>query len=236
MKPLIGVIPAMESDEKFYKVSKNNLVALEEAGGIPVVLSYLSNANDIDQIIEQLDGLYLTGGDDIDPIHFNEEPHPNLGAFNPKRDAFEIEVTKKMLVKDKPVLGVCKGAQIINLASGGDMYQDIHAQIDDSLLQHNQKAPNYVALHEVELMKGSLIYQVVGRGKIRVNSFHHQANRQVDDAFVISGRAKDGVVEVVESKVHRFVLGVQWHPEMMAAVGDDFSNKIFEGFISACKH
>lgn len=235
MKPLIGVTPAMESDESFYKVSKNNLLALEDAGGIPIVLSYLSSSSDIDQIIEQLDGLYLTGGDDIDPIHFNEEPHQKLGAFNPKRDVFEIEITKKMLSKDKPVLGVCKGAQIINLAVGGDMYQDIYAQIDDGLLQHKQKTSNYVAIHEIELLKGSLIHRLVGQENIRVNSFHHQANRRVGEGFVISGIAKDGVVEVVESMKHRFALGVQWHPEMMAVVGDDSSKKIFQGFISACK-
>ena len=237
MKPVIGVTPSMEMDEKFYSVSKNNLLALEQAGGIPVVLPYLATQEDINQIVDQLDGLYLTGGADIDPLYFNEEPHPNLGAFIPKRDAFEIEITKKMLAKNKPILGVCKGAQILNLATGGDMYQDIYSQIEHPLHKHSQKVPRYAPSHTVELTEGSLIHRLIGKSNVRVNSFHHQANRQAGKGLIISGKASDGVVEVVESTEHHFALGIQWHPEMMGVEGKDPSSQnIFRGFISACKN
>jgi putative glutamine amidotransferase len=182
-----------------------------------------------------LDGLYLTGGDDIHPVHFGEEPHPGLGSYFPERDASEIALTKIMLAKNKPILGVCKGAQILNLAVGGNMYQDIYAQIDTPLIQHTQKSPNYTPSHEVELKQDSLISQVVNREKLRVNSFHHQANRKVGKGFVISGKSSDGVIEVIESVTHRFALGVQWHPEMLAVVGnDEASREIYEAFIGAC--
>ncbi len=235
MKPIIGVTPSIEVDEKSYRVSKSNLSAIEKAGGIPVVLSFLSHPDDMEQLTEQLDGLYLTGGGDIDPIYFNEEPHLKLGAFNPGRDAFEMAITKKMLEKNNPVLGVCKGAQILNLAAAGDMYQDIYSQINEPLLKHSQEAPNYSMTHHVELLEGSLIHQFIGKRKIRVNSFHHQANRKPGKGFVISGRASDGVVEVIESKEHQFALGIQWHPEMLAAKGDAISETIFQHFISACR-
>ncbi|WP_405099551.1 gamma-glutamyl-gamma-aminobutyrate hydrolase family protein [Oceanobacillus sp. FSL H7-0719] len=235
MKPIIGVIPTIELDERFYRVSRNNLAAIEQAGGIPIVLSYLSHSNDMEQIAVKLDGLYLTGGDDIDPLYFNEEPHPKLGAFNPKRDAFEMAMTKNMLEKNKPVLGVCKGAQILNLAASGDMYQDIYAQINEPLLQHSQKAPSYAAVHQVELTEGSLIHQLAGQQNIRVNSFHHQANRKPGKGFIVSGKSSDGVVEAIESKEHRFALGVQWHPEMLGTAGDVPSKNIYRGFITACE-
>lgn len=208
--------------------------AIEQAGGLPVVLPYLTSDQLIDEAVKRLDGIYLSGGGDIDPIYFDEEPHPKLGVFQPERDSFEIKITKKMLEKDKPILGVCKGAQMLNLATGGDMFQDIYSQIDGELLQHSQKAANYVATHDVELVEGSLIHQLVGEKVIRVNSFHHQANRNPGKGLIVSGRARDGVVEAVESKEHRFALGVQWHPESFR-LNHEPSKRIFLGFITACK-
>lgn len=232
VRPLIGVVPGMELNEKHYKITKNNMLAIEQAGGIPLVVPYLTNSSMIDELIDRIDGLFLTGGDDIDPIYFNEEPHLNLGPFIPERDAFEMKITREILAKDKPVFGVCKGAQMLNLAADGDMYQDIHGQLKGELIQHRQKAANYVPIHAVELMKGSLIYRLAEEKTIRVNSYHHQANRKPGKHFIISGKARDGVVEVVESTVHRFALGVQWHPEHMK---DPVSKKIFRGFVAACE-
>lgn len=232
MKPLIGVVPGMELNEKHYKITKNNMLAIEQAGGIPLVLSYLTNSAMIDEVIERIDGLFLTGGDDVDPIYFDEEPHLHLGPFIPERDAFEMKITREILAKDKPILGVCKGAQMLNLAADGDMYQDIHRQLKGELIQHSQKAANYAPIHTVELMKGSLIHRLAGEKTIRVNSYHHQANRKPGKHFIISGKARDGVAEVVESTVHRFALGVQWHPEHMK---DVVSKKIFRGFVAVCE-
>lgn len=235
-KPIIGVTQSVTSDERFYQVSRNNLLAIEQAGGIPLALSYLTDSRMLRQVADFIDGLYLTGGDDIDPIHFEEEPHPKLGSYFPERDLFELELTKVMLGKNKPILGVCKGAQILNIAAGGDMYQDIFSQIEEPLIQHSQLSPNYIGSHGVSVKRDSLLYRVVESEKIRVNSFHHQANRRVGKGFIVSGRSGDGVIEVIESVLHRFALGVQWHPEMLAVGGgDEASRKVFAAFIEACE-
>lgn len=236
LRPIIGVSASIKQDGSVYHVSANNMRAIEKAGGIPLILSYLEEESQIEEITEKLDGVYLTGGDDIDPIYFKEEPHPNLGSFHPGRDAFEIKIAQAMFRKNKPILGVCKGAQILNLARGGIMYQDIASQIEGELIQHTQKAANHVPTHDVELTEGSFIHRLVGKSVIRVNSFHHQSNRTPGEGLTFSGVAKDGVIEAIESTTHRFALGVQWHPESLAVKGnDDSSKKIFQGFIDACK-
>ncbi|AXI08170.1 gamma-glutamyl-gamma-aminobutyrate hydrolase family protein [Oceanobacillus sp. 143] len=234
MKPIIGVTPSMEVSQIRYSVMNDNIKAILQAGGIPVILPYLSKNEDLNQIANQIDGLYATGGDDIDPTLFGEEPHPKLGTIIPARDRFEIALTKKMLELKKPILGVCRGAQILNIAAGGDMYQDIYEQIDRNLLQHAQKAPRGYGSHFVDVLEGSLLHQLAGSRKLRVNSYHHQANRSVPTGFQISGYASDSVIEAVESTVHPFVLGVQWHPEAMAADTDETSWKIYRGFVAAC--
>lgn len=234
MKPLIGVTQYKDQADNFYKVSESNMQAVERAGGIPVVLSYLSNDEDLEQLAHQLDGLYLTGGDDIDPIYFDEEPHQELGSFNPDRDRFEMKLTRIMLEKDKPVFAVCRGAQVLNVALGGNMYQDLPAQLGGTLYQHLQKTPVDIPVHGVDVTEGSLLYKLTGKKKIRVNSYHHQANKQLGEGLIISGKAGDGVIEAIEGTRNVFVLGVQWHPERLAE--DPITLQLYKGFIEACKN
>ncbi len=221
----------MEADRSYYMTKNDNIKAIVRAGGIPVILPYVSKEIDIVQIAKQIDGLYATGGYDIDPTLFGEEPHRKLGTIIPERDHFEIELTKNILSMDKPILGVCRGSQILNLAAGGDMYQDIYAQKNDELLQHTQNSPRDHGSHFVQVFKNSLLYRLTNKEEIKVNSFHHQANRLVSKEFQISGIANDGVIEAIESKNHTFVLGVQWHPESMT---DEVSINIYKHFIAAC--
>lgn len=232
MKPLIGVITSTELEQSNYYTAKDNVKAILKAGGIPVLLPYFQTAEDIGEIAERIDGLYATGGYDIDPTLFGEEPHPKLGTIIPARDSFEINLMKKMLQMNKPILGVCRGCQTLNIAGGGDMYQDIYSQIKDDLLQHQQKAPKDHGSHFVYIKEGSLLNTLTGKERLRVNSRHHQANRSVREPFQVSGKASDGVIEAIESSTHRFVLGVQWHPESMQ--NDEDSQAIFRGFIAAC--
>lgn len=235
MKPLIGIIPSVEVNDESYMVSTDNVQAIIQAGGIPVILPFFSKISDVDQIIETIDGLYMTGGYDIDPMLFDEEPHQCLGTVTPMRDTFEMICIHQMLEHRKPILGVCRGSQILNIAVGGNMYQDIYAQNDSELLQHTQQAPKGHGSHFVHVKEGSLLGALTGVKKLLVNSRHHQANRQVSDDFQVSGKASDGVVEAIESKKHPFVLGLQWHPENMLATGDKASLRIFQGFIKACQ-
>ena len=142
---------------------------------------------------------------------------------------------KRFITLNKPILAVCRGSQILNIALGGTMYQDIYEQINTNLLQHSQKAVKHHPSHYVNVEKESLLYKLVGETKIKVNSRHHQANRKLGKGLTVSGRANDGIIEAVESKIHPFILGLQWHPENMAVKGDEPSIKIYEGFISACR-
>ncbi|GIO27080.1 gamma-glutamyl-gamma-aminobutyrate hydrolase family protein [Ornithinibacillus bavariensis] len=235
MKPIIGIITSTELDERTFYTAKDNTSAISNAGGIPVLLPYYQHRDDLYQMATLLDGLYATGGYDIDPTLFGEEPHPNLGSVIPARDAFEIQLIRIMMDMDKPILGVCRGCQTLNIAAGGDMYQDIYSQLAGELLQHQQNAPKEHGSHYVDVRKNSLLYRITGETKLRVNSRHHQANRNVVNPLQISGKASDGVIEAIESKEHNFILGLQWHPESMIESGDIASKAIFKAFLESCR-
>jgi len=235
MKPLIGISASMEIEKTYYMTATDNVEAILAAGGMPMVLPMLEEDKAIDELARRLDGLYLTGGYDIDPTIFGEEPHPKLGTIIPIRDSFEMKMVLKMRELQKPILGVCRGCQIMNIAIGGDMYQDIYSQHDQQLLQHSQNAPKEHRSHFVNVEKDSLLYKLVGKTKLPVNSRHHQANRFVPENFRASGIANDGIVEAIESKNESFFLGVQWHPENLAVKGIEEGTNIFNGFIEACK-
>lgn len=234
MKPTIGITASKELGKEHYVIQQADTEAIVQAGGLPVMLPHLLADKEIDQIAERLDGLYAAGGNDVDPTLFGEEPHPGLGTVIPSRDAFELALIHKMLELNKPILAICRGTQILNVAVGGDMYQDLSTQKEGDLLQHQQKAPKFHGLHFVDIPEGSLLHRLVGVTRLKVNSRHHQANRTVPASFLISGTASDGVIEAIESKEHHFVLGLQWHPENMAVAGDGPSRAIFNGFVNAC--
>lgn len=235
MKPIIGVTASLELGRDEYGIELADTEAIVAAGGLPIMLPHLMEEADIDEIAEHIDGLFLAGGYDIDPTLFDEEPHPNLGVIIPSRDAFELALAKKVLALKKPILGVCRGAQILNIAVGGDMYQDITTQVKTDLLQHQQKAPRFHGSHFIDVTEGSLLHRLTGLHRMKVNSRHHQANRQVPEPFIVSGVSSDGIVEAIESTQHHFALGVQWHPENMARAKDSASLGIFAGFIEACR-
>lgn len=235
MKPIIGLTASQELGREEYGIQLADAEAILAAGGLPIMLPHLLEEADIDEIAEHIDGLFLAGGYDIDPTLFDEEPHPNLGVIIPSRDAFELALAKKVLNMNKPILGVCRGAQILNIAVGGDMYQDIITQAKGDLLQHQQKAPKFHGSHFIDATEGSLLHRLTGQQRLKVNSRHHQANRHVPEPFIVSGVSSDSIVEAIESKQHPFALGVQWHPENMARAGDAASLGIFAGFIEACR-
>ena len=232
MRAIIGVSSNIKED--LLSVPISNIRAITKFGGVPIVLPNFVG-DEFEKIAETIDGLLLTGGGDIDPTLFGEEPLPGLGNIVPERDLFEMALIQKMLELNKPILGICRGAQIMSIAMGGDMYQDIYSQKDDALLQHYQQAPNWHGSHFVEVTQGSLLHKIVGVDKFKVNSYHHQALRNMPAGFIVSSVASDGVIESFESTKHPFVMGVQWHPENLIAKGDDSSLAIFDAFINACK-
>lgn len=231
MKPIIGITASLDNGKM--TVDRTNSDAIFRAGGVPLVLPYTVDENEIEQLVDRIDGLLLTGGGDIDPTLFGEEPLPGLGSICPERDTLEMALIRRMLDNDKPIFGICRGCQILNIAAGGDMYQDLYTQ-RDALLQHSQKAPRWHASHTLRIEEGSLLHQIVGESTYKVNSFHHQAVRKLAPGFAHSAATKDGVTEAFESQQHRFVLGVQWHPECTTGV-DPISQRLFAAFVGECK-
>ncbi|MFZ3590033.1 gamma-glutamyl-gamma-aminobutyrate hydrolase family protein [Bacillus sp. DJP31] len=232
MKPIIGITSHVELDYK-HSLSNDYVQSIIQAGGIPVILP-IGVDSDVDQLVDKIDGLVVTGGGDIDPILFGEEPHPKLGMISPGRDSFEMAIIEKMLVANKPILAICRGIQILNIAVGGDMYQDIYSQIDTDLLQHSQNATRTHLSHYVIATENSLLEDIAGQSKFKVNTFHHQAVRNVPKPLVVSGVASDGIIEAIESVEHTFVLGVQWHPEPLAVGGEIIAKRIFSRFVQSC--
>lgn len=232
LKPIIGISSSL--NEHALSVPTEYIQAITKFGGVPIILPNLEE-NAIDSIIEILDGLLLSGGGDIDPTLFNEEPHQHLGKITPERDEFEIAIIQKMMRLNKPIFGICRGMQILNIAIGGDMYQDIYMQTQNKLLQHTQLAPRSHKSHFVEIMDGTKLSDIVQLEKFKVNSFHHQAVRKIPTDFKVSAIASDGIIEAFESLNHKFVMALQWHPECLLSQNDHASTAIFEAFILACE-
>lgn len=233
LKPIIGITSSY-IENKHQRVNDTYIQAVIRAGGIPVILPTGTEAN-IERFIQTFDGFIFTGGGDVDPTLFGEEPHVDLGDIEPARDQFEIPFAKAVLASNKPLLGICRGMQVLNVACKGTLYQDIYAQRKETTIQHSQKAPIDYASHFVALTKGSLIEKVIGDEKIKVNSFHHQAVKDIQAPLQVSGRANDGIIEAIESKTHPFVVGVQWHPEALLKKDDQVSLQLFEAFIEKSK-
>lgn len=232
LKPTIGVSTNLK--DHVLSVSTDYLDGITSFGGLPIVLPNL-NDEDVQSIALLLDGLLLTGGGDVDPTLFFEEPIPHLGNVSPERDNFEIALTQAMLKLNKPILGICRGIQILNIAAGGNIYQDIYSQFDKPLLQHAQLAPRHHASHFIQIEKATKLHGILQSDLVKVNSFHHQAVKKIPKAFEICAIANDGLIEAIESKEHDFVLGIQWHPEGMFKKNDSSSVSIFQAFIKACQ-
>jgi putative glutamine amidotransferase len=234
MRPLIGITGSPQGDDQIEGVACaiHTTEAVYRNGGQPLVIPVSEHFDAVEELAGQLGGLLLSGGNDINPLYFGEQPLPGLGKVNPLRDELEIRLIKAMLALDKPILGICRGCQILNVAAGGTMYQDINTQVEN-VLQHSQRAPRFHASHTVEILPESKLREIIQAANFRVNSFHHQANRDVATGFRVAALAPDGVTEAFESLSHRYVVGVQWHPECMIQV-DEASNRLFQSFIKAC--
>ena len=200
--------------------------AVRMAGGVPLVIPMTTDDKQIDAILNVIDALIMTGGEDLAPLeYYGEEPHPNLGEVVPARDAFDVKLIKKAVAKGIPVLGICRGVQALNVAFGGTLYQDIPTQLPTYSIQHSQDAPGSLGTHSITIDKNSVLYKQVGVEKIAVNSFHHQAVKDVAPGFKATAKSKDGCIEAIEMVNNPKVWGVQFHPEHLVN-GKDAANFI----------
>ena len=231
--PLIGITCAWNEDEERFYLGRHYVRAVETAGGLPVALPALAREGGVEALLEVLNGLLLAGGGDLDPLHFGEEPLPVTGEIAPERDRFELALARGALRLGLPVLGICRGLQVLNVAAGGTLYQDL-AQAVPRPLKHRQQAPGWYATHGLAVAPGSRLAGILGPGYRRVNSFHHQAVARVAPGFRAAAWAPDGVVEAVEATGPGFALGVQFHAEEMAE-RDPGCRALFAALVEAAR-
>ncbi len=201
-----------------------------EAGGTPVVIPSYDDDKALVSLLDTLDGIVLSGGADIDPDYLGEEPLDCI-SINPRRDRQELTLVRLAVERQIPVLGICRGIQVLTAALGGKLYQDIKIQHDRPSIEHSQTIARGLPSHEVKLEKDSLLYGFFGKETLAVNSFHHQAVKEVPAGFRVTASAPDGIIEGMESTTFRPILGVQWHPECFLLENDRTMLPIFEWLV-----
>ncbi|NTW70863.1 MAG: gamma-glutamyl-gamma-aminobutyrate hydrolase family protein [Eubacteriaceae bacterium] len=233
MKPIIGIVTEYLGVTHKYPGNDYNFIEesyvdkVHKGGGIPLLIpTRPSLLEDVPELIEKLDGIILSGGVDVHPSYYGEEPMRMLGYVDVVRDEFEIALFKQALERKISVFGICRGMQLMNVALGGTLYQDIPTQIEESI-QHNQMTKGHIPNHYVHFDGESFLREIYGE-KGFVNSFHHQTIKAIADGLVPTGWSKDRIIEAVEYKGNSNVFGVQWHPEL---TDDKESFELFKYFI-----
>ena len=236
-KPVIGLTASHDQKTGELRMSSRYTDALRDCGAVPLVLPLSLKEGDCIQLPETLDGLLCTGGPDVHPFRFGEETLKGCGDFSPLRDEAELLLFHSFYKRKKPILGICRGIQLINIALGGDIYQDLDAQLSDRPpIAHRQPFRSDAPSHHVDLASDSQLARISQAARIPVNSLHHQAVRRPAESLRIAGQAPDGVIEALEQPDYPFLIGVQWHPEWLYHT-HDHARKLFEAFAAACaKH
>lgn len=210
-QPVIGITG--NYDKETCTLAKGYYQSVLKAGGIPLIIPPFQEIDSLCQILETIDGIIFSGGGDINPLFFGEEPIKELHSITPERDRQELLLARLAYDRQIPMLGICKGIQTINLALGGTVYQDIHTQMEGTRIKHSQDQDRRYPSHSVRLMPGSIMQRIFGSTTITVNSFHHQACKEAAPCLNATAISPDGVIEAIESNEFKSVLGVQWHPE-----------------------
>lgn len=235
-RPLIGITCGTSSLDHQAKNPQDRLNhaysrAVALAGGIPVILPNAGAMDSPDDVLDRLDGLLLSGGYDVAPGLFGEERLNDSVEIDGPRDEAEMPLIRAAVERDIPILAICRGVQILNVALGGTLIQDLPSQ-SDTRIRHRQECERHEATHGVSITAGSRLREIIGMAELDVNSFHHQSLKGVAEGLAVAATAADGVVEAVERSPARFLVGVQWHPEEMVEVSDG-ARRLFESFVSA---
>jgi putative glutamine amidotransferase len=238
-KSVIGILANLRGSDADLSVRCKNVIvrnayvlSVLNSGGIPLILPPIGDDEVISGMIGKIDGLLVTGGNDLQTQLFGEEPERNQGSFSPERDEMDLKSIRETYRQHKPILGICRGIQAINVCFGGTLYQDLDPK--KFPVKHDQDSETCYGSHMVAVQENSMLFPLMGE-KFLVNSFHHQAVKRAADGFQVTALSLDGVVEAIENKGEDFILGVQWHPELMAAAGNAEMQKIFDLFLNACK-
>lgn len=221
-------LPGIKAGMTAAILTHDYLLRVREAGGIPVMLPPIGELPG--EILDRVDGLLLSGGEDVDPERYGAPRSPKLGDVDPLRDALELGLAAEAARRGMPVLAICRGVQVLNVALGGTLIQDLPSE-QPSETAHRQEAPSTEGTHPVSLSAGSRLAEIAGTDALLVNSFHHQAAKDVASQLRVAARAEDGVIEALEGP-EGFMIGVQWHPEIQHG---EFSIKLFAAFVEACR-
>lgn len=235
-KPVIGITPSHNTENDDISLRPTYLRAIAAAGGLPVVLPLEAGSEDLRQLTALCDGFLFSGGPDPHAFLFGEETQVHCGNVSPARDRMEMELLTQVMEAGKPILGICRGIQLINVALGGDIYQDIPSQTESLFpIAHSQPFSYAYPSHHVSVAEGSLLSGITGDASfIEVNSMHHQAVRTTAPGLIPCGFAPDGLIEALEKPDYPFLLGVQWHPEYLWKTHGEAA-EIFRQFVKACK-
>ncbi|QIN78276.1 gamma-glutamyl-gamma-aminobutyrate hydrolase family protein [Rubrobacter marinus] len=245
MAPVIGVTATLKQDVEqrdtrplgtYVRADLDYVAGVAQAGGVPVVLPPFVEA--AEEMVRGIDGLLLSGGSDLDPSYYGESAIPELDVTLPERDVFEMALLEHALDRGLPVFGICRGLQVLNVAFGGTLYQDLPSQLNPALIAHRQLYPKWEWTHEVELEEGSATREIMAVPSSRVNSYHHQAVKDLAEPFRAVGRSVDGIVEAIEHRnlSERWIVAVQWHAEAMREgdVGPEHRN-LFKAHVAAAE-
>jgi putative glutamine amidotransferase len=236
--PLIGV-PCMTIQTEGYSprlgMSRSYVSALLKAGAAPLLIPHMADEAALRAAYERLDGLLLPGGGDIDPVHYGESRHEKCNEPSAERDATELALARWAIEGGKPLLGICRGVQVLNVALGGSLFQDIQAQIADA--ERHDWYPNYPRdrlSHTVSVSPDVRLARITGTTTLPVNSLHHQSVKDVAPSLIVTGRSPDEIIEAVEAPDHPFAVAVQWHPEELVG-NDDRAQWLFDALVEASK-
>ncbi len=240
MAPVIGITATLKEDPEFeatrplgryVRADLDYVEGVVQAGGVPVVLPPV--ASSAGTLIEGIDGLLLSGGSDLHSGYYGEEPLPELGVTIPERDEFEMAILEHALQRGMPIFGICRGMQLLNVALGGTLYQDLPSQLGEGI-SHRQITPKSQPTHEIEADPGSRVAEITGSRCVKVNSYHHQGIKDLAAELIVCARSSDGVIEAVEARdlSEGWLIGVQWHAEAMRDAGAEQRN-LFEAHVQA---
>lgn len=232
IKPVIGVIPLYDEDKSSLWMLPGYMDAIRLAGGIPVILPLKLEESDFPRISSCFQGYLLTGGHDVTPDLYHAKRMSYCGETNADRDKLESMVFKEAYKKDIPVLGICRGIQLINALLGGSLYQDLEKEYEHSTVEHHMEAPYNRTVHNISIMEGTPLHRLWNRTTKAVNSYHHQAVKNLGKGLDVMSYAEDGLIEGIYAPDKTFLWGIQWHPEFIYKEDEEQLN-IFRSFIQA---
>ena len=233
MKPIIGIVASV-NDDLTSSLQRHYISSIEKAGGFPLVIPYTSDERYINDLISISNGIMLTGGADVCPETYNETKKPYCENGCKARDEYELYIFEKALDSFKPILAICRGAQLINVALGGTLYQDIPSEYPNAIC-HNQGADKFSYSHEVNILDGTPLFDMLNQERIKINSFHHQCIKDMGRLIEPMALADDGIIEAYYMPSYRYLRAYQWHPERLYEI-DENNLKIFEDFVNECKN